>query len=93
MHNLGGGIMAGMAAGGDFDRDEDFYEEDEPLEEVLAAYERGIKGVTARPAVLELSGAESVLLGRSSGGGTARVFYMAAAPEPIRVLAAAAQVG
>lgn len=30
-------------------RDDDFFEEDEPLEKVLAAFERGEKGVTARP--------------------------------------------
>ena len=48
MQAKGGGIMADMRASGDFDPDEDFYEEDEPLDEVLAAYERGTKGVTAR---------------------------------------------
>lgn len=32
-----------------FDPDEDFYEDDEPLEDVLAAFERGEKLVTARP--------------------------------------------
>jgi hypothetical protein len=38
-----------MMAGAD--PDETFYEEDEPVAEVLAAYERGVKGVTARPVV------------------------------------------
>lgn len=47
--------MADMATSGDFDPDETFYEEDRPLEEVLAAYERGIKGVTARPNRIELT--------------------------------------
>lgn len=27
----------------------DFYEDDEPLEDVLAAWERGVKGATAPP--------------------------------------------
>jgi hypothetical protein len=43
MQRVGGGIMAGMAGNcGGFDPGEDFYEDDEPLEDVLAAYERGI---------------------------------------------------
>jgi hypothetical protein len=29
--------------------DSDFYEEDEPIEEILAIFERGVKGVTAPP--------------------------------------------
>ena len=35
--------MADMTPGSDF------YEEDEPVEKIKAAFERGIKGVTARP--------------------------------------------
>jgi hypothetical protein len=29
--------------------DSDFYEEDEPIEKILAIFERGVKGVTAPP--------------------------------------------
>jgi hypothetical protein len=36
---------------GGFDEDEDFYEDDEPLEKIIAAFEHGEKFVTARPAV------------------------------------------
>jgi hypothetical protein len=36
----------------DFDPDEDFYEDDEPAEEIIAAFERGEKFRTARPARL-----------------------------------------
>jgi hypothetical protein len=86
MQRLGEGIMAGMAAnGGEFDPDEDFYEDDEPLEEVRAAYERGIKGVTARPVTLERS-APRVLMRASSKTAPARVTYESA--EPVRVNAA-----
>lgn len=34
---------------GGVDYDDDFYEEDEPLEDLIAAFERGEKGVTAPP--------------------------------------------
>jgi hypothetical protein len=30
----------------DFDTDEDFYEDDQPVEEVLAAFQQGEKGIT-----------------------------------------------
>jgi hypothetical protein len=43
--------MAGMESIGGFDEDEDFFEEDEPLEEVLAAFNTGEKFVTARPLI------------------------------------------
>jgi hypothetical protein len=33
----------------DFDPGEDFYEDDEPLAEVLDAFEHGIRGVTSPP--------------------------------------------
>jgi hypothetical protein len=38
-----GAIMADMTPSSDF------YEDDEPVEKIKAAFERGIKGVTARP--------------------------------------------
>jgi|GEM_PF-4862528 len=34
---------------GDIATTEDFYEDDEPLDDVLAAFDRGAKGVTAPP--------------------------------------------
>ncbi len=81
--------MASMAASDDFDPDETFYEEDQPLEEVLAAYERGIKGVTARPNRIELTATPQVYMpvppSRSS---RTSVTYEPAMPEPIRVAAA-----
>jgi len=81
--------MAGMAASDHFDPDETFYEEDRPLEEVLAAYERGIKGVTARPNRIELTTTPQVYMpvppSRSS---RTSVTYEPAMPEPIRVAAA-----
>ena len=47
--------MADMSpSNDDFDRDEDFYEEDEAAADVLRAYERGTKGVTSRPTMVEL---------------------------------------
>ena len=80
--------MASMAASGDFDPDETFYEEDRPLEELLAAYERGIKGVTARPDNIELTAAPQVYMPvpRSRASRT-NVTYESAMPEPIRVFA------
>jgi hypothetical protein len=81
--------MANMAASGDFDPDETFYEEDRPLEEVLAAYERGIKGVTARPNRIELTATPHVYMpvppSRSS---RTCVTYEPAIAAPIRVVAA-----
>ena len=35
---------------------EDFYEDDEPIEKILAAFERGPKGTTKRPAQQASSG-------------------------------------
>lgn len=79
-----------MAPGGDFDPDETFYEEDRPLEEVLAAYERGVKGVTARPDRVELTATPQTYLVplSSSGAAGTSVTYEPAMPEPIRVVAA-----
>jgi hypothetical protein len=45
------------------DPGEDFCEDDEPLEMVLAAFERGLKGKTAKPLVLvEMDGPADLLL-------------------------------
>jgi hypothetical protein len=42
---------------------EDFCEDDEPLEDVLAAFGRGVKGKTAKPAVLvEMHGPDGLLM-------------------------------
>ena len=78
--------MASMVTGGDFDPDETFYEEDRPLEEVLAAYERGIKGVTARPNRVELTvKPQAYMPAPPSRASRASVTYESATPEPIRV--------
>jgi hypothetical protein len=78
--------MANMATSGDFDPEETFYEEDRPLEEVLAAYERGIKGVTARPNRIELTAAPQVYMPvPPSCASRTSVTYEPAMPEPIRV--------
>jgi hypothetical protein len=42
----------------------DFYEEDEPVEKIIAAFERGEKGVTARPRGRTVY----LLIGKLSGG-------------------------
>jgi hypothetical protein len=48
---------------GGFDPGEDFYEDDEPVEQVIAAFERGAKFKTAKPLVLvELHGPRELLL-------------------------------
>jgi hypothetical protein len=81
--------MASMATSGDFDPDETFYEEDRPLEEVLAAYERGIKGVTARPDRIELTATPHFYMPvPPSRAWHTSVTYEPAMPEPIQVLAA-----
>jgi hypothetical protein len=81
--------MASMATSGDFDPDETFYEEDRPLEEVLAAYERGIKGVTARPKRIELTATPQVYMpALPSRASCTSVTYESAMPAPIRVVTA-----
>jgi hypothetical protein len=78
-----------MATSGDFDPDETFYEEDRPLEEVLAAYERGIKGVTARPNRVELTATPYVYMPvPPSRASRMSVTYEPAIAAPIRVVAA-----
>jgi hypothetical protein len=83
------GVSGDLEPGEDFDPDEDFYEDDEPVEAVQAAYEHGIRGVTARPAMLKLSGPDFYLPAPHSKSSPVSVSYSAAAPEPIRVAAAA----
>jgi len=39
-----------------FDEDEDFYEDDEPLDKIITAFEQGEKFVTARPLTFEIAG-------------------------------------
>jgi hypothetical protein len=39
-----------------FDADEDFYEDDEPVEDIMTAFSRGERFVTARPVTVELVG-------------------------------------
>jgi hypothetical protein len=81
--------MASMATSGDFDPDETFYEEDRPLKEVLAAYERGIKGVTARPNRIELTATPQVYMPMlPSRASRTSVTYESAMPAPIWVAAA-----
>jgi hypothetical protein len=43
--------MTGMEDIEGFDEDEDFFEEDEPLEKVLAAFRSGEKFITGRPLI------------------------------------------
>ena len=79
--------MAGMPTG-DFDHDEDFYEEDEPVERVLEAFEHGIGGVTALPDRVEMDAgpSETLVMRASSAGSRSHVSYGAAArrPTPLR---------
>jgi hypothetical protein len=39
-----------------FDVDEDFYEDDEPVEKIMVAFTQGRKFVTARPITVEITG-------------------------------------
>jgi hypothetical protein len=45
-----------MATTHGFDEDEDFYEDDEPLEKVIAAFEHGHHGVTVPPITIDTLG-------------------------------------
>jgi hypothetical protein len=45
-----------MESNGGFDADEDFYEDDEPLEKIVSAFERGEHGVTAPPVSVDTGG-------------------------------------
>lgn len=45
----------------------DFYEDDEPIEEVLAAFERGEKGVTRRPGFRIVDAPDFVTTGTNMG--------------------------
>ncbi|HKB31434.1 MAG TPA: hypothetical protein VKD26_11420 [Streptosporangiaceae bacterium] len=83
--------MADVEANSDFDPDEDFYEDDEPLEKVLAAYKHGLKGVTARPVSLDLTAPPYYYLPEpSTRAWPASVSCRPATPEPIHVPAARA---
>ncbi len=77
--------MAGMRARDDFDPGETFYEEDRPIEEVLGAYERGIKGITAPPVELDLSTSPVLQPVPSSLARPARFSWKPSAPKPIEV--------
>ena len=46
--------MSTMSGAGGFDGDEDFYEDDEPVEKVMAAFERGRHGITTPPITIEI---------------------------------------
>jgi len=75
-----------MGPTGDFDPDEDFYEEDRPVAEVLAAYQRGIKGVTARPSCIELTAKpQAYVPAPPSLASPIRVSYESAMPAPILI--------
>lgn len=67
--------MACMSESNDFDPDEDFYEDDEPLEAILDAFKHGIKGVTAKPAKFEVndSPANALLLSTASNAWPASI--------------------
>jgi len=80
--------MTGMGPNGDFDPDETFYEEDRPLEEVLAAYERGIKGVTARPGVELTAVPQAYMSVPPSRAASTIVTYEPAMPAPVQVASA-----
>ncbi len=49
-------MIAVMEGARGFDADEDFYEDDEPLEKIVAAFERGERGVTAPPVCIDTGG-------------------------------------
>jgi hypothetical protein len=78
-----GGMIAYMQDSKDFDEDEDFYEEDKPLEKITAAFASGLKGVTRRPTVVELSGPAQAL--PNSRTCPAHVTMQGAAATPILV--------
>lgn len=48
--------MAGMRSDSGFNEDEDFYEDDEPLEKIVSAFEHGEHGVTAPPVSVDTGG-------------------------------------
>lgn len=77
--------MAGMRFIRKFDKDEDFYENDEPVEDVIAAFHAGAKGVTARPLIFDVAGA--ALPEPTSRTLPARLTFEAMRPTPITVVA------
>jgi hypothetical protein len=48
--------MADVGSASGFDEGEDFYEDDEPLEKIVAAFEHGEHGVTAPPVCVDTHG-------------------------------------
>ncbi len=86
--------MAGMRESNDFNPDEDFYEDDEPIEHIVDAFKRGIKGVTAKPARFEFTAApaDALLLSTSSKTWPASISVGPAESTPIDVTAPPAQV-
>jgi hypothetical protein len=76
--------MAGMSESKDFDPDEDFYEDDEPIENVLDAFRHGIKGITAKPAKFDVTAAPAdLLLPTSSTAWPASIAVRPAESTPI----------
>lgn len=75
--------MAYMEDTQGFDEDEDFYEEDEPLEKIKAAFASGLKGVTRRPAIVEISGPVQAL--PNSQTPPAHVTMTGSAAKPVLV--------
>jgi hypothetical protein len=60
---------------------DDFYEEDEPVEKIVAAFERGRNGVTGRPTVRKIEVTGLVLTTDSIGPATrARSRMLASMP-------------
>lgn len=82
--------MAGMEGTGGYDPDEDFYEDDEPLEKIVSSFEHGVHGVTARPVKVELTTTYFSTPAPLTRAWPAQVSCEAATPEPIVVHAAKA---
>jgi len=80
--------MAGMTASDDFDPDEDFYEEDEPLQDVIRAYEHGVHGVTAPPTRIDLELPAVLVQATTSAASPTRITVGSADTTPIEVLVA-----
>lgn len=55
----------------------DFYEDDEPIEEIVGTFDRGEKGLTAPPTAQGSSGAQSL------GTDTYKSFLVASTPYPV----------
>lgn len=79
-------MMAGMENDPGYDEDEDFYEDDEPVEKILAQFRSGSKFVTSKPTTFELSGPAQAI--PSSSNWPARISVRPARRLPIRVAVA-----